>query len=265
MLALGRATEALESYDRALALEPGHVDTLNNRGNALLRLGRAAEALASYGQALALAPGSSEAANNHGNALVALADPAQALVSFDAAAARDPANADPVYNAAMARLALGDFANGGRSTRRAGTSASFCRSGATRPPLWLGREPLDGRTVLLHAEQGFGDTLQFVRYAPLVAARGATVLLEVQAPLQSLLATTPGVARVFANGEPLPAFDCHCPLMSLPLAFGTEVSTIPADVPYVTPPAERAARWGSRLAARARPRVGLVGPGGRRI
>ena len=259
----GAPAEALESYDRALALEPGHVDTLNNRGNALLRLGRAAEALASYGQALALAPGSSEAANNRGNALVALADPAQALASFDAAAARDPANADPVYNAAMARLALGDFANGwAQYEARWNVSQFLPQRRNFGPPLWLGREPLDGRTILLHAEQGFGDTLQFVRYAPLVAARGATVLLEVQAPLKSLLATTPGVAQVFASGEPLPAFDCHCPLMSLPLAFGTEVSTIPADVPYVTPPAELAATGWSRGSPRlARPRVGLVWSG----
>ena len=134
------------------------------------------------------------------------------------------------------------------------------------PPLWLGREPLDRKTILLHAEQGFGDTLQFVRYAPLVAQRGATVLLEVQAPLKTLLAATPGVAQIFASGEPLPAFDCHCPLMSLPLAFGTAVSTVPADVPYVTPPAERAAHWDLRARPRWRARgSGWSGRGGRRI
>ena len=167
LLALGRAGEALDSYDRALALEPDHFDTLNNRGNALLRLGRAGEALASYEQALALAPGSSEAANNRGNALVALADPAQALASFDAAAARDPAKADAVYNGAMARLALGDFANGWAQYEARWNVGQFLPQRRNfGPPLWLGREPLDGRTILLHAEQGFGDTLQFVRYVP---------------------------------------------------------------------------------------------------
>ena len=99
-----------------------------------------------------------------------------------------------------------------------------------------------------------------------MAARGATVLLEVQAPLKSLLAATAGVAKIFAGGEPLPAFDCHCPLMSLPLAFGTEVSTIPADVPYVAPPADRRRRAGEHASPRSRGRgSGSSGPGGRRI
>jgi tetratricopeptide (TPR) repeat protein len=262
LLALQRAAEALESYDRALALAPGNADALNNRGNALMRLGRVAEALASYQQTLALAPSHSEAANNRGNALVAMADPAQALASFDAAAARDPAFADPVYNGAMARLALGDFASGWAQYEARWNVTQFLpqRRNFAAPP-WRGREPLDGRTILLHAEQGFGDTLQFVRYVRHVAARGAAVLLEVQAPLEPLLGATPGVAQIFAGGAPLPPFDCHCPLMSLPLAFGTEVSTIPADVPYVAPPADRRARWNSRLAALARPRVGLVWSG----
>jgi tetratricopeptide (TPR) repeat protein len=262
LLALDRPAEALESYDRALALAPGHVDTLNNRGNALLRLGRLVEALAGYQQALALAPGHSEAANNRGGALVAMADPAQALASFDAAAARDPAYADPVYNGAMARLALGDFANGWSQYEARWNVAQFLpQRREFAAPLWLGREPLDGKTILLHAEQGFGDTLQFVRYAPRVAARGATVLLEVQEPLKSLLGAMQGAAQIFASGEPLPRFDCHSPLMSLPLAFGTEVATIPAEVPYVAPPADRRERFGSRLAALARPRVGLVWSG----
>jgi tetratricopeptide (TPR) repeat protein len=262
LFALGRASEALESYDRALALAPSHPDILINRGNALLRLGRTAEALASYEQALALAPASAEAANNRGNALVAMGEVAQALASFDTALALDPAKADAVYNAGMARLALGDFADGWAQYEARWNVSQFVpqRRNFT-PPLWLGREPLDGKTILLHAEQGFGDTLQFVRYVPRVAARGARVLLEVQAPLKSLLAATPGIAAIFAGGEPLPAFDYQCPLMSLPLAFGTALATIPADVPYVGAPPDRAARWRARLAAVPRPRIGLVWSG----
>ena len=262
LLALNQPDEALDSYDRALALSPNHLEILNNRGNALLRLGRTGEALASYEQALALAPASAEAANNRGNALAAMGHVGQALASFDAAVALDPDKADAVYNASMARLALGDFATGWAQYEARWNVSQFLRQRRNFvPPLWIGQEPLDGRTILLHAEQGFGDTLQFVRYVPLVAQRGATVLLEVQAPLKSLLAATAGAAQVFAGGEPLPAFDCQCPLMTLPLAFGTEVSTIPTDVPYVTPPADRSERWRARLAAVARPRVGLVWSG----
>jgi glutathione S-transferase len=128
-------------------------------------------------------------------------------------------------------------------------------------PLWLGREPLAGRTILLHAEQGFGDTLQFVRYAKRVSDLGATVLLEVQAPLKRLLSDIEGIAQVLARGEPLPRFDLHCPLMSLPLAFGTALSTIPADIPYLRAPADRVARWHARLGERRSLRVGIAWAG----
>jgi hypothetical protein len=128
-------------------------------------------------------------------------------------------------------------------------------------PLWLGQQPLVGRTVLLHAEQGFGDTLQFVRYAKRVADLGATVLLEAQAPLKPLLSGGEGIAQIFARGEPLPRFDLHCPLMSLPLAFGTALDTITADIPYVRAPADRLAHWRARLGAPRSLRVGIVWAG----
>jgi tetratricopeptide (TPR) repeat protein len=260
LLALNRADEALESYDGALALVPNHLDALNNRGNALLRLGRAAEALTSYEQALALSPADAETAGNRGNALSAMGNVREALTAFDAAAALDPQRADAVYNAAMARLALGDFAAGWAQYEARWDVSQFAAQRRNfAAPLWRG-EPLAGKTILLHAEQGFGDTLQFVRYVPQVAARGATVLLEVQAPLRDLLAATAGVTGIFASGEPLPPFDLQCPLMSLPLAFGTDLATIPAAV-YVTPPADRIARWSPRLAALGSPRVGLAWAG----
>ena len=153
------------------------------------RLGRAEQALASYEQALALSPVNAEAVNNRGNALSAMATSRRALAAFDAAAALDPQRADAVYNGAMARLALGDFARGwAQYEARWNVSQFLPQRRNFAAPLWLGAEPLDGKTILLHAEQGFGDTLQFIRYVPMVAARGATVLLEVQAPLKSLLA-----------------------------------------------------------------------------
>jgi hypothetical protein len=125
-------------------------------------------------------------------------------------------------------------------------------------PLWLGKQDIAGKTILLHAEQGYGDTINFCRYAAPVAARGATVILEVQPPLKSLLTGIDGAAQVIGLGEALPAFDYHCPLLSLPLALGTTFETIPATVPYLSPPAETLARWRTRLGEKKNPRVGLA-------
>jgi hypothetical protein len=130
-------------------------------------------------------------------------------------------------------------------------------------PRWSGVEPLAGQRILLHAEQGLGDTLQFARYAPLVAARGARVVLEVPAPLAGLLRPLDGVSAVIARGNPLPVVDCHCPLGSLPLALGTTLATIPASIPYLHADAVDVAAWQAQPGDR-RPRVGLVWAGNRR-
>ncbi len=128
--------------------------------------------------------------------------------------------------------------------------------------MWLGEEPLDGKTILLHAEQGLGDTIQFARYAPLLAARGAKIILEVQQPLLRLCSRLPGAAVVIARGEKPPRYDLHCPLLSLPLACGTTLETIPAPVPYLVPADADIASWRARLPQR-RPRIGLVWSGER--
>ncbi|MFI5003245.1 MAG: glycosyltransferase family 9 protein, partial [Reyranellales bacterium] len=130
-----------------------------------------------------------------------------------------------------------------------------------RQPLWLGQESLAGRRILIWSEQGLGDTLQFCRYLKLVAERGAEVIFEVQAPLLGLLATLDGVSRLVASGSALPEFDTHCPLMSLPLAFGTTLETVPASPAYIRSDADLVAFWRGRLGARTRPRIGLVWSG----
>jgi hypothetical protein len=131
-------------------------------------------------------------------------------------------------------------------------------------PLWLGVESLKGKTILLHCEQGLGDTIQFCRYAALVAQLGATVILEVQQLLLELLSGLEGVCHVVAEGEPLPPFDYHCPLMSLPLAFRTTLGTIPADIPYIKADPSKTAYWQAKLGEHHKPRVGLVWSGGGR-
>ena len=139
-------------------------------------------------------------------------------------------------------------------------TAGFHRRKSPRP-LWLGNWDLAGKTILLHGEQGLGDTLQFARYVPHVARQGARVILAVQRPLAPLLATLAGVTELRAQGDAIPPYDCYCPLPSLPLAFHTTLDTIPAEVPYICVPADRAAQWRPVMEAIGRPRIGLMWAG----
>jgi Tfp pilus assembly protein PilF len=263
LMELGRPAEALADFDRVLALAPNHVDALGNRGNALVKLNRPQDALASYEAALKVAPGHARLLTNRAHALRRLDRPHEALLSASEAVAASPNFAEACFEQSLAQLTLGDFRGGWRGYEaRWSTGAFAAHRRSFTAPLWLGDRPLDGKTILLHAEQGFGDTLQFVRYAPAVAALGARVILEVQPELAGLLAQLPGVAAVVPRGEPLPSFDCHCPLMSLPLAFATELPTIPARIPYLAAAQDRIARWRERLPA-GRPRVGLAWAGQR--
>jgi hypothetical protein len=257
----GDAARAFEFASRALALDPSSAEVLSNRGAALRALGRVDEALADYDRALALAPASADAHNNRGVALAAMARWQEARDAYDRALAINPRFDRARFNRALARLTLGDLA-GGFADHEARWTGADNQSGRPRfaQPPWTGTEPLAGRTILLHGEQGMGDAIQFARYVPRVAARGARVVLQVHRPQLTLHAQHP-TERVLAFDEPLPAFDTHCALMSLPLAFGTTLATIPADVPYLRADGERVARWRERLGERRAPRVGLAWSG----
>ena len=259
-LELGRAEEALASFDRALVAEPEHRDALGNRGNALLKLNRVAEALAAYDRALTFAPENAALLANRAVALRRLDRPQEAVISAKQALRSRPGFAQARFVEAVARLTLGDFGAGWRGYEARALVGDVVRKdrGFTAP-LWLGEPSLEGKTILLHAEQGFGDTIQFVRYAPLIAARGARIVLEVQRELTRLLSCLPGIAAVVARNAPLPRFDFHCPLLSLPLACATELATIPAAIPYIAPAEADIALWRALLPRRRpRPRIGLA-------
>ena len=259
---LQRHAEALESHERAIALRPDYVEAYNNRGNMLHDMGRHAEALESYDRAIALKPDYAEAYYNRGNALRELHRHADAIESFERAISLQPDHASAHWNLADCRLLLGDFVRGWEEYEWRWKLQQWQASGRDFPqPLWLGREPVRGRTILLHSEFGLGDTLLFCRYAREVAALGAEVVLEVQPPLLRLLGKLEGVAQVLPRGDPLPAFDCHCPLMSLPLAFRTDLASIPARIPYLRSEATRVDRWRRRLGEARKPRLGLVWSG----
>ncbi len=255
---LKRFEEALASCDRALALLPDYAEAHVNRGNSLHELNRFDEALASYDRAIALRPDYAEALTNRGVTLHDLKRFDEALASYDRAIAVRPDYAEAHYHEAMCRLLIGDFQRGWEkqewrweSKQMKHAKRNFAR------PLWLGSSDITGKTILLHAEQGFGDTIQFCRYAPLVAERGGRVILEVQSPLHELMSALPGVAQIVSSGETLPDADFHCPLLSLPLAVGT----IPSELPYLRASHSAVMRWDDRLRSGTRPRIGLAWSG----
>jgi len=257
-----RFEEALADCDRALALAPDFADAVYNRGNALHDLRRYAEALACYERLASLRPNDADAWNNRGKILKELDRYDEALECSARALAMAPDNIVAHCNEASMRLLTGDFARGFLEYEWRWKKADMAPALRQFPqPIWLGRGDIAGKTILLHGEQGFGDAIQFCRYAPMVAARGARVILEVRKSLVALMAGLTGPAQVIGVGDPLPDFDIHCPLLSLPLAMGTLIDTVPAQVPYLSASPQAAAEWDARLGAKTRPRIGFAWAG----
>ncbi|HTR15918.1 MAG TPA: tetratricopeptide repeat protein, partial [Acetobacteraceae bacterium] len=254
---------AIETCRQALALRPDCVPALINLGAALIELERYEAAVACLGEAVARAPANLDALSNLGVALCRAGRPAESLPVYERAIAAG-AGAEIHSNYAVALLTAGRFRAGWQAFEsRWGTHS--CPHHGIATPLWRG-EALQGRTVLLHAEGGFGDTIQFVRFAPLVAACGGKVLLRVQPALARLLRDTPGVEAVLPEGATLPDFDLQRPLMSLPVLFDTTEATIPPPPAWLAPPAAESARWREALGpADGRLRVGLVWAGAPRL
>ena len=256
--AQGRLEEAVARYQRALELSPDHPEARNNLGVALVDLGRPKEAITHHRKALALEPASAELHYNLGGALQRQGLYAEALACYERALALKPDHAKAHLNRSLALLLTGELDEGWQEYEWRFAVNVYDRR--FDRPLWSG-EPLAGASILVHAEQGFGDTLQFVRYVPAVAERGGRVVLEVPAPLVRLARTVAGVSEVVAAGDPLPAFDCHCPLLSLPRVFKTNLATIPKPVPYLRVPADASAAWAKRIPAIPGLRVGVVWAG----
>lgn len=254
--------QAVELIDRAIEINPDYAEAYFNRGIVLQDLQRPDDALASYDQAINLKPDYGAAYNNHGNALHDLNRLEEALASYDQAISLIPDDAAPHQNRCQCCLLMGDFERGWEGLEWRWKEARLEKSKRDfTQPLWLGRESLAGRTILLHSELGYGDTLQFCRYAKEVSDLGARVIMEVHKPLLGLLKNLDGVSQLLANGSALPAFDYHCPLMSLPLAFKTDLTTIPAHKSYIASNPNKVAAWRNRLGAKTKPRVGLAWSG----
>jgi len=260
--AIGRLDDALASFERAVALNPGTAISWNNHGKVLHDLGRADEAVESLQRALTLNPNYPEAWDNLGNALYKLGLPAEAVKNYDRAIALKPDFADAHFNRSLILLLLGRFeaAWDGYEHRKLKRSPVADR---TYPqPLLSRAADARGKVVLIHVEQGIGDTIQFCRYLPMLEGLGARVLFGAPTELHALMRSlSPTVEIVGADTMP---FDYHAPLMSLPRSFGTRLETIPADVPYLFAESERVARWKRRIGEEGF-RIGVSWAGGATI
>lgn len=260
----GNPVEALPLLERSVALRPEEPEFRNNLGLALAAVDRDADAIAQYRAALALKPEHAVAWNNLGIAFQAHNDVAAGIDAFRRALALKPDFARARWNLALALLLDGQFAEGWQEYE---VRLDLPELGGEQPrvpgPLWDGREPA-GKTLLIPIEQGLGDTVQFVRYARLIANAGARCVIRCPAKLAALLASVPGVAQVCGEGEPLPAYDAYLPLLSLARVCGTTPETIPATVPYISvSAAKRAAARAALAQAGATRRIGICWGGNR--
>jgi tetratricopeptide (TPR) repeat protein len=291
--ATGQPQQAIEAYKRATALEPLSAETHMNLGVALDAVGQRYNAIAAYRRAIAIDPNLANAHYNLANALADSDDPEaaadgyrraiqlrdhfvaahsnlgkaltrlgridEAMGCYNRAIELDPQSAQPRWNRGLAQLLQGNFEQGwdGYEWR----NRQLPRDSPLTPQLQWNGESLKGRTILLHTEQGLGDAVQMVRYVPRVSARGRRVILQCHHELIEIFKTLTGVHALLAHGDPPPAWDVHCPLMSLPRAFGTRLDSIPADIPYLVPDPSRVENWQERLGAPRGQRIGLAWAG----
>jgi tetratricopeptide (TPR) repeat protein len=260
--AVNRFKDAEADYEKSIALDPGLAETHNNLGLLHWRFGRLEQAFACFDRALALRPDFHAVLNNKAVILLHLQLLDEAFATLQRSLAAAPNDAQTLFYLATLQLLTGDFERGwlAREARWRLPSVGLVDRGFSQP-LWLGDQPLEGKTILLHSDEGLGDAIQFARYVPMVAALGARVILEVEPPIQQCLGGITGVAECLGRSS-TPAFDLHCPLGTLPLAFGTRLDTIPLAQGYVPMrPAARLTAWDNRLGPRDRFHVGLVWAG----
>ncbi len=231
---LNRHEEALESYAAALALEPENAQTYSYRGIVLHGLKRYDEALADLERSIAIRPDYAAAYSNLGVVLKDLRRFNEAITAFFNAATLDPSKPSVYWNLATLLLLIGNFRDGWEFYEWRKKIDKPFGARQFNAPVWLGRESLAGRTILIHAEQGIGDIIQFARYVPLLAPHAGKVIFAVPDKLMGLMGGLAGDIEIVSDKEITVPFDCHCPLMSLPFAFGTELETFPAAIPYLS-------------------------------
>jgi tetratricopeptide (TPR) repeat protein len=255
---LDRSEEALASYDQALRLKPDYAQAFYNRGTTLYNLRRLEEALPDLNEAIRLNPAHAEAFYNRAMVLRDLHRIDDALADFDRAISLKPDYTDALWNRGMCRLLAGRYREGWPDYEWRWHTAQMVSSRRPfRQRQWGGKTDILGKTILLHSEQGYGDTIMAARYIRRVVESGARVILDVPIAVVPLIERIEGVAATLSKGQFLPAFDLHCPMMSLPGVFETTLETIPDDVPYLSVPGAYAEKWAQRLPKRGLPRLGI--------
>ncbi|HEY2684385.1 MAG TPA: tetratricopeptide repeat-containing glycosyltransferase family protein [Steroidobacteraceae bacterium] len=260
---LGRFEEALACYQSAIALSPPFAEARCHCANVHLLLGRFDEAIRAYDEAITARADYVHAHANRGVALQSLARHDEALASYNTALSFKDDYAGARFNRGLLRLTLGELPDAWADFewRYEDSNSTASRERRAFPkPRWCG-EPLVGRSILVYCEQGYGDGLQFVRYVRCLAARGARVILEAHRPLIQLFADIPGVTQLVVRGNPLPAFDYHCPLMSLPSVFGTTLNDVPFAEGYLASDPGKVGEWRARLGEKRMRRVGVAWSG----
>ena len=248
LLELKQLDAAIASFDRAITIKPNFSEAYYNRGIALKELKQPEAAIANYDRAITIKPDYAEAFFNRGNALRDLKQLAPAIASYDRAIAIKPDFAEAYWNKSLALLLGGDFKNGLSLYEwrwKKGDAGKRWRSFAQ--PLWLGNELLKGKSILIHSEQGLGDTIQFCRYVPRLFEAGANVLFAPQKPLRGLMKKLGTNVSIVDENDPTLQFDFHAPLLSLPLAFKTNLTNIPSSIPYLYPDENRMNLWKKKI------------------
>jgi tetratricopeptide (TPR) repeat protein len=261
-LEIGNYEEALEYLNQAISINPRNLSALNNLGKVNEKKFLYLEALEFFNKAIKLNPNHAQSYYNRGVVLDATLSCKEAVHDYDKAIALQPELADAHWNKSLNLLLTGDFTKGWSLYEwRWKVDKLKLLNRTFSQPLWLGNENILGKTILLHAEQGLGDTIQFCRYAKLVKKLGAKVLLEVPKSLLGLLSALEGVDQLIESGNQLPDFDYHCPLMTLPLAFKTELANIPNRIPYLAASNIKHEKWAQKLGVKPKLLVGLVWSG----
>ena len=255
----GKLDEAIVSFNKALSLKPDNAEAYNNMGTALKKQGQLDEAMVSYNKALSLKPDYAHALNNRANIYAEFNLFEEAMVDYDRALQIKPDFHDVNFAKATTLLLGGDYANGWPLYEsRWHLMHHKAEAKLFDSPPWLGETDLAGKTIFVHAEQGLGDTIQFCRYVPLLAKRGARVIVRAQSPVIDLLSSLDGVAQLLRPGDKIPEWDFHCPMMSLPLAFGTLIDSVPDHGPYLSVESALVSHWADRLGPGTRPRVAIA-------
>ena len=264
---LKQYTTALQNYEQAIALQANYAGAHMNRGLTFQAMNQFERAFECYDTALSFDPNDAEIHYNRAVIYHSLQQFDHALTCYDQAIAVNPQHANSYWNKASLHLIQGQYELGWLfyEWRWKIEKGPYKRSFSQ--PRWVGDQPLDGKTILLYNEQGMGDTLQFCRYVPQVKALGATVILAVDELLEDLVKNSPlGMDMLLTGGSPIPQFDFHCPILSLPLALRcfTE-QAIPRNIPYLFTPRDKILAWCNKLGPRTKPRIGLVWNGGQHL